>query len=162
MTKPLKQAALPAPTARRATLDDTPLLFELVAGGKSLRSACRDNGIDPASTYTFINSDLTLRQHYAHAKEQRGEVYQEEVLTIAKGAALGLSYDGRAIDAAGARVYIDAVKWAVGRMAPKSGEVRRLEMEVEIRDVTDEELDARVRAALAAPVAAEPIDAEFE
>lgn len=34
-------------------------------------------------------------------------------------------------------------------------------IEVEIRDVTDEELDARIRAALALP-APEPVDAEFE
>jgi hypothetical protein len=146
--------------SRRPKLSDMPAFMEAICEGLSLRAACRKFGLHPPSTHTFIDQSDDLREQYARAREQRSDGLTEDVLTIARAAALGRKVDGRDIDAGGARVYIEAVKWVVGRMAPKSNPATRFIHS--FVDVSDEEIDARLRAALAMTPADEPIDAEFE
>lgn len=136
--------------ARLPKPDDMPGIFEAIAEGKSLRAACRQAGLHCPSTHTYIANDAGLNEQYARAKEQRADVFAEESLAITKAAALGMAVDGRKVDANGARVYLDAIKWNAARMAPKTAPVTRFSHEFE--SLTDAELDARL-AALEASVA---------
>lgn len=131
---------------RRPTEADLPAFMEQVADGLSLRAACLKLGIHAPSMHTFIAEDEGRREHYARAKDQRAEHYQEEGLTVAKAAALGLEVNGKKVDAAGARVYLDAIKWATARMAPKSAPVQRIDLTSRVRKMTDAELAEEIAA----------------
>jgi len=132
----------PAKGHRRPEPDDLPALMAIVASGKSLRAACREVGVDPASTHTWIKADEGRRQHYADAREERAETLQEDGLTVTKAAALGQQVNGHKIDPAGARVYLDALKWAAARMAPKTAPVQRVAHT--FSHLSDEELAAEI------------------
>ncbi|MBI5940141.1 MAG: hypothetical protein HY859_06920 [Caulobacterales bacterium] len=131
---------------RRPTEEDMPRFMELVSEGKSLREACRKLELHAPSTHTFIDSDDGLREQYARAKEQRAEHYQEDVLTVTKAAALGLKVNGQKVDAAGARAYLEATKWATARMAPKTAPVQRLDLTSRTRQMTDAEIAEEIAA----------------
>lgn len=127
---------------RRAKPEDAQAVFESVAEGKSLRAACRELGLHAPSTHTLIDSDPGLREQYARAKEHRADVFQEDGLTVTKAAALGQQVNGHKIDPAGARVYLDALKWAAARMAPKTAPVQRVAHT--FSHLSDEELAAEI------------------
>lgn len=128
--------------ARRPTEDDIPAILGKISEGKALRAVCREMGLDAPSTSTMLRSTAELRQRYAHARADRVEVLGEEVLTIARAAALGRAVDGHKVDAAGARVLIDAVKWLGGRMDPKGEPVRRIAHSFE--GLSDDELNREI------------------
>jgi hypothetical protein len=127
---------------RRPGTEDVPAVLDLVSEGKSLRAACRELGLHAPSTHTLIDSDPSLREQYARAKEHRADVFQEDGLTITKAAALGQAVNGHKIDPAGARVYLDALKWAAARMAPKTAPVQRVAHT--FSHLSDEELAAEI------------------
>lgn len=131
---------------RRPEPGDIPAVLEAVAEGLSLRKACEGLGLHTPSTHTFIDSDDGLREQYVRAKEQRAEHYQEEALTVTKAAAIGATVNGKKIDPTGVRAYLDAIKWATARMAPKTSPVHRVAHSFET--LSDEELDARIAAKL--------------
>lgn len=134
--------AQPVTGKRRPVAADIPAIMEIVADGKSLRAACRELGLHNPSTNDFIHNDPGYCEQYTRAKEQRAEVMQEEGLTVTKAAALGQPVNGKKVDPAGARVYLDALKWAAARMAPKTAPVSRVRLSFE--ELSDEELDARI------------------
>ena len=130
---------------RRPTEDDIPAVLAKISEGKALRAVCREMGLDAPSTSTMLNRTTEeLRQRYAHARADRVEVMAEEVLTVARAAALGAEVNGKKVDAAGARVYIDTVKWLAGRMDPKGEPVRRVSHSFE--GLTDDELNREIAA----------------
>lgn len=143
MAKP--PAAQPTPQ-RRPIAEDIPEVLELVSDGKSLREACRKLELHCPSTHTFIDQDDGLREQYARARAMRADHFQEDVLTIAKAAALGLEVGGKKVDAAGARVYADTVKWAAARMDPKGEPVKRIDMTSRTRQMSDAEIAAEIAA----------------
>lgn len=140
--QPEDNGAEPLSGKRRPVASDVAAIMEIIAEGKSLRAACRELGLHNPSTNDFIHGNLDYREQYARAKEQRAEVMQEEGLTVTKAAALGQLVNGKKVDPAGARVYLDALKWASARMAPKTAPVQRVRVSYE--DLSDEELDARI------------------
>ena len=142
---------------RRPSAEDIPAVLLLICEGKSLRASCADLGLDPPSTHTFIDSDEGIRQQYARAREQRAEVLAEEALTYGRAAAAGK------VKPDGARVAIDAIKWATARMAPKThGDRQQIEhtganggpiQTVDLSKVSDDDLKRleHVLGALAHP-----------
>lgn len=127
---------------RRPEAADLEPLMNLVAEGKSLRGACQDLGLDPPSTHRWVTEDEARSQHYTRAKEQRAEVLAEQALTIGLAAATGQQVNGKSIKPDGARVAIDAIKWAAGRMSPKTAPIQRVAHSFE--DMTPEERRARI------------------
>ena len=135
----------PRPPARRPTEDELPKVLEAISEGKALRAICRELGLHAPSTSTMLGRTTTeMRERYAHARADRVEVMGEEVLTIARAAALGAEVNGKKVDPAGARVFIDAVKWLAGRMDPKGEPVRRVSHSFE--GLTDDELNREIAA----------------
>lgn len=129
------------PSKRRPSPDDIPAVVERVAEGLSLRSACAELGLHTPSTHTMIEDNAAFREQYAHAREIRAEGLQEDVLTYGKGAAAGK------IKPDGARVAIDAIKWAAARMAPKTAP--KTQVELSFDDLTSEERRRRIAAGMA-------------
>jgi hypothetical protein len=128
---------------RRPTSEDIDAVLEKISDGKALRAACRELGLHASSTSAVLKSEA-VGARYAHARADRVEVMAEEVLTVSRAAALGAEVNGKKVDAAGARVYIDTVKWLAGRMDPKGEPVRRVSHSFE--GLTDDELNREIAA----------------
>ncbi len=110
---------------RRPQPEDLTPLLELIWEGLSLRSACEKLGLHTPSVSTWLHQDEDRREQYVRAREGRAEFLQEDALTVNRAAALGVTVANKKVDASGARGYLDAVKWATARMAPKTAPVER-------------------------------------
>lgn len=132
---------------RRPVDEDLPEILFLVAEGKSLRAACREIGLDPPSTHTWLDADDTRRQQYARARDQRADFHAEQGLAIGYAAATGkkIEVNGEevSVDAAGARVALDAIKWSTARMSPKSAPTKKMSI-THTFDGSDDELDEEI------------------
>lgn len=105
---------------RRPVAEDLDPLLDRLWNGASLRTACGDMGLDTPSTSRWLDDDPDRSQQYARAREGRAHYLQEDALTINRAAALGIEVNSKRVDAGGAKGYLDAVKWATARMAPKT------------------------------------------
>lgn len=136
---------------RRPVEEDLEDLLFRIAEGSSLRSACRELGLDPPSTHSWLDADDDRRQQYARAREQRAEFHAEQGLAIGYAAATGqeveINGEKVTIDAGGARVALDAIKWTTARMSPKTAPVQKVAINHTFNG-TDEELDARIEQLL--------------
>lgn len=132
---------------RRPQADDLDNILVMVRGGKSLVQTCAALGLDEPSTHKWLNKDEGRSQSYAHAREGRADSMMELALTVSMAAATKrkINIDGQqqTIDPQGARVYVDTVKWAAARMAPKTTPVQRLQIE-NVTNLTDAEIDAEL------------------
>lgn len=143
----MSEADQPEAAKRRPTPDDLPDLMFHIAEGKSLRAACRELGLDPPSTHTWLDNDEDRRQQYARAREQRAEFHAEQGLAIGLAAATGreIEIDGEmtSVDVAGARVALDAIKWSTARMSPKTAPAQKVAI-THAFNGTDEDLNERL------------------
>lgn len=141
----------PGPTTpkgkRRPKLEDFPAMFELMKGGKSLRAACELLGVNPSDADDMIVADEGLRSQHAHARDRRGEHYQDRAIAAAEAAAKGEKFEGKDLDQQGVRTYVDTIKWAVGRMQPKGGAVQRVQ--IEYANMSDDDLEKAIAARVA-------------
>lgn len=141
--------ATPGSKRRPDDADLEPLLI-LISEKHSLRAACRTLGLDPPSTHRWLEADEGRSQQYAHARESRAEHFQEQILEYGEAAATGraikINGEDVRIDPAGYRAWLDGVKWATARMAPKTAPVKRVEHSGHISTLTDDELAQRIAA----------------
>lgn len=128
--------------ARLPTNNDLQPILDGVGGGKSLRAICLEMGIHPGHASAWLHDDEGRAAQYARAREQRAEGLAEEALSISRAAALGMKVNDKKVDAHGARVLLDAIKWASARMAPKTAPVQRHEHM--FSNMTDQELEAEI------------------
>ncbi len=138
-----------APAGKRRPKDeDLDQVLYSIASGASLKATCEEMGLDTPSTHRWLESDDDRRQSYARAREMRAEIFQEQALEVGLAAATGgeiqVGSEKRKVDASGARVLLDAIKWAAARMAPKTAPVTRLDVTSRARQMTDEEIAAEL------------------
>jgi hypothetical protein len=135
---------------RRPTDQDLQPLLERIWNGASLRAACRELGLHAPATSDWLYADDGRSEQYARAREGRAECQQEEALEVSRAAATGstIEVDGeyRKVDAAGARVLLDAIKWASARMAPKTAPVQRIDLTSRTRQMSDAEIEDEIAA----------------
>lgn len=131
---------------RRPQEEDLEPLLERLWEGKSLRAACGDLGLHVPSTSDWLHADEGRREQYARAREGRAEYLQEDALTVNLAAALGVQVAGKKVDPSGAKGYLEATKFAIGRMAPKTLPPQRVEHSGHIGTMTDDELAQRIAA----------------
>lgn len=134
------------PGKRRPNDDDLAPILELLWDGQSLRSACGTLGLHTPSVSTWIHADDGRREQYMRACEGRADYLQEDGLTVTRASALGGSVDNKKVDSSGARAYLDAIKWATARMAPKTVPVQRIDLTSRTRQMTDDEIAAEIAA----------------
>jgi hypothetical protein len=69
-------------------------------------------------SYKKIRDSDCWRRQYALAREIRAEFHVEQALQLGLAAALGRKIDGHSVDAAGARVALNAIRWHSANMDP--------------------------------------------
>jgi hypothetical protein len=131
---------------RRPKDGDLEPILELIWEGRSLRSACAELGLHVPSTSDWLHEDEGRREQYGRAREGRAEYLQEDSLTVNRAAALGIMVGDNSVDASGAKGYLEAVKFAIGRMAPKTIPPTRIDLTSRTRQMTDEEIAAEIAA----------------
>jgi hypothetical protein len=145
---------MPDAGKRRPKDEDLDPILELLWDGQSLRSACLKLGLDTPSVSKWLDEDEKRRQQYERAREGRAEYLQEDAITLNRAAALAAQVNGKKVDASGAKGYLEAVKWATARMAPKKAPVDRHLVNLAFGDLSDEELSQRL-ATIGRPVETE-------
>jgi len=101
-----------------------------LAGGESLRSICRDDGMPAQQTvYVWLNRDKAFQDQYARAREEQAETHADEIVAIAdetpmikeirdkEGNVIDITLDSSYI--AWQRQRIDARKWNASKQRPK-------------------------------------------
>lgn len=115
-----------------------------IAQGKSLRATCKMDGMPSTQTvYNWFNKYPTFIEQYARAKEDSADSRADQIEEIAEKVLTG-EYEPQA-----ARVAIDAFKWTSGKHKPKKyGDRQYIETKDVTEDLTDDQLNARIKALL--------------
>lgn len=91
-----------------------------IAGGKSLRAFCRQEGAPDVTTVCrWIVRHDEFRQQYAQAREAAGYAHGDGVIEVVEMLREGT------LDAQTAKAMMDGLKWAAERMAPKAHSARQ-------------------------------------
>lgn len=86
----------------------------MIAEGATLREIANHEGMPHVATVMrWLDGHDKFREHYAHAREKQADAFADDIIDLANQAATGY------IDPLGARVAIDAKKWAAGKRKPK-------------------------------------------
>ncbi len=107
-----------------------------IAGGRSLESVCKDEGMPASRTvWVWIKDDDDFQSMYVDARERRGQYFGEKIADVARD-----TLDGK-IDPNAARVALDGFKWAAARMSPKVyGD--RIHQDIKVDSDAESHLDA--------------------
>lgn len=84
-------------------------ILDAISGGKSVRKACKENGVPDPTFLRWVEED-GFSEQYARAMESRADAMFEDLVEIA---------DDRGEDVNRDRLRVDARKWALARMNPK-------------------------------------------
>ncbi len=96
------------PTIFTQTVADE--ICQRIAEGQSLRQICNDGHLPNRNTvWAWLRQNREFMGHYARAREDQAESLFDEALDIARAHE----------DPAKARVQIDTLKWAAGKLKPK-------------------------------------------
>src|SRR6185437_5889228 len=79
-----------------------------IASGKSLRECCRERSIALSSFFDALHARADLAEQYDRAREARGELLADEIITVADTADAENAY--------AVKVRVDARKWCAARM----------------------------------------------
>lgn len=85
-------------------------ICDLLGDGKSLRTACKEVGIQTRTFYTWLADDEFTQRQYARAKEEAADNFVEEMLEIA---------DEKTGDPNRDRLRLDTRKWIASKLKPK-------------------------------------------
>jgi hypothetical protein len=110
--------------------------------GQSLRAICKAPGMPGLGTiFNWRRDHPEFLEQYARAREDQADALAEEMLDVARSAPRAKSSE----EAQGYRLLVDTLKWRASKMKPKSyGDKLTLEAEVSVRQMTDEQLNARL------------------
>lgn len=112
--------------AMAITDEQVSIICREVAGGKSMRQVCRDNGFDRSLVYDRLAVDQAFSDQYARACNVRSDDVFDEIFDIADDATndwmrdsgdTGWIAHGEHVQRS--RLRIDARKWALARMQPR-------------------------------------------
>lgn len=115
-------AAYPPEERERITLS----VFQAMEGGKSLREACRDEGVSHVTVLGWCDADTALSDHYARARDALIAVQVDELLDIADDGRNDTYEAGEEGEVrvnadviARSRLRVDVRKWALSKIMPK-------------------------------------------
>lgn len=116
MAKKAKVKAEPKPKGRPTayTPEIAAVICTQLAEGKSLRKICEAEGMPaPSTVYLWLQCHETFSEQYTRARSEQADSYADRIGDIAERA-----FEGE-VDPNAARVAVDALKWAAGKLAPK-------------------------------------------
>ena len=126
------------PTLYTAELGD--LICEGVARKTPLAKLCDSDDKMPAcrTVYGWLRIHKEFMHNYTRAKEDQADYLVEEALEIA---------DDAGIESSDKRIRVDTRKWIASRFnAKKYGEKQYIETKDTTNEVSDEDIDARIKA----------------
>jgi hypothetical protein len=88
---------------------------ELIAEGKSVRDICQHepNQPDPSQVYRWLELHAELREQYARARQRQADNLVERAMQRVEDVKADTAEVSRA------RLQFDAMRWHVGKLAPK-------------------------------------------
>lgn len=114
-------------------------ICDRISTGQSLKSICRETGIQERTVLRWVRDIEPFCQQYTRAREEQADADADAVNDVGSRVLSG------EIDPQAARVVIDALKWSAGkRNAKKYGDRLALDHAGTIASVSEEELDARI------------------
>ncbi|MCT0100404.1 DNA packaging protein [Proteus mirabilis] len=128
-------------------------ICKLLMEGESLRSICKRPGMPAIRTVMYwLQRHDDFMQQYARAREIQAELLAEEIIEIADDSSGDVIVDDDGKEqtnherVARSRLRVDARKWYASKLAPKRyGDRIQHEQKITITDLTDEELDKRIK-----------------
>ncbi|MCX2589848.1 DNA packaging protein [Proteus penneri] len=128
-------------------------ICNLLMLGESLRSICKRPGMPAIRTVMYwLQRNDDFMQQYARAREIQAELLAEEIIEIADDSSGDVIVDDDGKEqtnherVARSRLRVDARKWYASKLAPKRyGDRIQHEQKITITDLTDEELDKRIK-----------------
>lgn len=121
----------------------TEAIIERIVGGESLRTICRDKDMPSTTTvFEWLAGNSAFAERYARARDAQADAAFEEIGEVARKVR-----DGK-IDPHAGRVFIDAVKWQAGKLAPsKYGDrIDHVVRPANAAEISDAELAQAVRS----------------
>ena len=165
MTKPITDRPLAKPGAKPAPYDQgvAEEVCVRLMEGRTLRSICEDQDIPSKNVvYRWLAADPVFKDAYARAREFQMLAWADDVVEIADDTSADYydrdTKDGgteRVVDQeaiARSRLKVDARKWLMSKLSPRlfADKVEvDLHATVKVEDMSDEELEAKTRAAFA-------------
>lgn len=119
----------------------TEKICNLLMEGESLRSICkRDDVPHIATVLAWLHRHEEFHEQYVRAREIQAEVMAEDILMFADGSS------EEAGSVAKARLQVDARKWYASKVATRRfGEKVQHEQKITITDMSDDELERKIR-----------------
>ena len=115
-----------------------------IAGGASLMQACRVPGMpSPRSVMAWAKADGGFKSQLEDAEQVRGQVLAEGAIELAMAVS-----DPK--DAPMVKIQVEAHKWMASKLNVKFSDRQVIEHKHELESVPTDELQARLKAALAA------------
>jgi hypothetical protein len=110
--------------------------------GQSLRTICKSSGMPTFVTvFNWRRAHPEFLEQYARAREDQADALVEEMLDVARKAVKAKSSE----EVQGYKLLVDTLKWRASKMKPRNyGDKLQLEAEVSVRQMTDEQLNARL------------------
>lgn len=155
------------PTKRTEAVEQR--VFNALAAGRSLRSVCAEKGMPtPAAVIDWCVRDPEFSDRYARARQSGLDAMAEEAVSIADDGLNDTYLDGdgnRRVDndvVQRSRLRIETRKWFLSKLAPgKYGDRQEINLNATVRQMPQEELDARIadllrKAGAGAPALGEP------
>ncbi|MEQ4988038.1 DNA packaging protein [Proteus sp. fly-1089] len=128
-------------------------ICKLLMEGESLRQICKRPSLPAISTVMeWLQKHEEFREQYARAREIQAELLAEEIIEIADDSSGDVIVDDDGKEqtnherVARSRLRVDARKWYASKLAPKRyGDRIQHEQKITITDLTDDELDKRIK-----------------
>ncbi|EEC8597061.1 agmatine deiminase family protein [Escherichia coli] len=116
-------------------------ICNLLMEGESLRAICRrDEFPHLATVLAWLHRHDEFHEQYARAREIQAEVMAEDIIMYADSA----SEESGSV--AKARLQVDARKWYASKVATRRfGDKIQHDQRITINDMTDEEIERRIR-----------------
>ena len=137
------------------------VICERLVDGESLRSICSDKDMPAMSTVlVWLGDDALFAAQYARARENQADTLADEILEIADDARndwmerngqddAGWQANGEHIQRS--KLRVDARRWAASKLAPKKyGDRLDMSVKASVETMTDEQIEAKLKALLAA------------
>lgn len=137
--------------------DYTPAIADEIctrlANGESLRAICgsdRDDFMPSIGTVMrWAIQNAEFREHYEEARRIQAETMADEIVSIADGK--GLTGEEKVTLSPRDRLRVDSRKWVAAKLLPKRyGDKVEVEHSGSVQTQTDEQLEGRIQALMAA------------
>lgn len=124
-------------------------ICRLIAEGQSLNAICKAYDMPNINTvYDWREAHPEFNRRYARARCDQADTHTEEMLDVARASRSSKTSE----EVQSARLLVDTLKWRASKMKPGTyGDKLMVDAQVNVREMSDEEIDARLKYLFAHP-----------